>query len=128
MCFGFVHFEEEEEPGTAAGPGDCGCKDVRRTMGVSPVESESWSSRPEDKCRLMPMPRAVIFFLQFRRRGVVGGVGGDNSRVVSVHAATDGDGFLLILLLIEAERRTVAIPVPVRRVRLKAMGRLKSST
>ena len=36
----YVHFEFEEEPGA----GDGGCRDVRRTMGVRPVDSESSSS------------------------------------------------------------------------------------
>lgn len=119
-----MHFEEP-------GAGEGGCNDVRRTMGVNPVDESSSSARPltapDKSCKCVLLPRTVavfvILFSQFRR-GVVGGVGGDTSLV---HATAR----LLLIALprptpeTQGVRRTV--PVPVRRVRLSAMGRFNSS-
>lgn len=121
------------------GAGEDGCNDVRRTIGVNPVDSESSSSisckAVRGKCGVFPLRTVafVILLFQVRRgvRGVVGGDGGDTS-LSRVHATT---AFLLLAaglptLTPEDIRRTVVpapVPVRARRVRLNAIGRFKSS-
>lgn len=114
---------------------------MRRTMGVRPVDSESSSAstscrlltaRPEERCKcvLLPLRTVTVLFVilcfQVRRdvRGVVGGVGGD---VSLSRVYVTAPKFLIAALPTPEIRRTVPVPVPVRRVRLSAIGMLRSS-